>query len=168
MKANIIVISIGVLILVGLAIGACLRFYFYAPGRILQEGRVIAEVNGYKITDADFAAELDKTKIMAFGEGKERGRVIMDNLINNAIILKEAERTGVDKDKDFVKTVERFWQQSLIKLTLERKIEEIRSRSDIKTKKAEEKAFEDWLTNLRKKADIEIYDERFIDITEGR
>ena len=49
----------------------------------------------------------------------------MDNLIERKLILKEAEKISLDKDKNFLSSIQDFWEQSLLKLMLERKIKEL-------------------------------------------
>ncbi|MFQ5680847.1 MAG: hypothetical protein ACE5GG_02175 [Candidatus Omnitrophota bacterium] len=49
----------------------------------------------------------------------------LDTFISRKLILKEAERKGLDKDPEFLKDVQLFWEQSLLKLMLSRKMKEL-------------------------------------------
>jgi len=49
----------------------------------------------------------------------------LDSYLTRMLILKEAVDKRLDKDEEFLKNVESFWQQSLIKIMLDRKIKEL-------------------------------------------
>ena len=49
----------------------------------------------------------------------------LDVLIERKLILKEAEKLGLDKDPAFLASVQIFWEQSLLKLVLNEKIREL-------------------------------------------
>ena len=55
----------------------------------------------------------------------ESKKEFLDNFIARMLILREADRTGMDKNPEFLKSVQLFWQQSLIKMMVDRKIKEI-------------------------------------------
>ena len=52
----------------------------------------------------------------------------LSRLIERELLVQEAQRLGLDRDPDFMRTIERFWKEALIKLLLDRKSEEIGSR----------------------------------------
>jgi len=61
----------------------------------------------------------------------------LDNFIMRKLIVLEGTAAGLDKDPEFMKNVEFFWQQSLIKMMIDRKIKELSSKvkvsdSDVK------------------------------------
>ncbi len=41
------------------------------------------------------------------------------------MLLQEAQRQGIDREKDFMKSIENYWEQALLRLLLERKSKEI-------------------------------------------
>ena len=49
----------------------------------------------------------------------------LNNYVTRLLILKEAEKVGLDKEPSFLKNVQFFWQQSLIKMMLDRKIKDL-------------------------------------------
>lgn len=49
----------------------------------------------------------------------------LETLITRRLMLKEAEYYGLDRDEKFLKSVEFFWQQSLLKLVIERKLQDL-------------------------------------------
>ena len=61
----------------------------------------------------------------------------LDNFITRNLIVLEAKETGLDKDPEFLKNAEYFWQQSLMNMMLDKKVKEISSKirvtdSDVK------------------------------------
>ncbi|GEM_PF-694093 len=52
----------------------------------------------------------------------------LGRLIERELLVQEAQRLGLDREPEFMKTIERFWKEALIKLLLDRKIQEISDR----------------------------------------
>jgi len=48
----------------------------------------------------------------------------LNNMINQKLILLDAEKKGLDKNKEFLKMVENFWQQSLLTMAMQEKVRE--------------------------------------------
>ena len=69
------------------------------------------------------AKEFDEAfKMSGSADKKDANRKeFLDNFINRKLILKEAENLGVNKDPEFLKSIQMFWEQSLLKLALDRK-----------------------------------------------
>jgi len=63
----------------------------------------------------------------ASSDNPEARKEFLGNFLTRMLLLREAERTGADKDPEFLKSVQLFWQQSLVKLMLDRKIKELAS-----------------------------------------
>jgi len=108
---------------------AILLIVFLIPG---CSGRgpseeVVARINDYEMTVEDFQTES--------GEIIKGGRVvggipiikedILDALITKQLILQEAQRRGLDKEKDFMETIELYWEQTLIKNLLKERFAKI-------------------------------------------
>jgi len=77
-----------------------------------------------KISQKEFQNAFKKsvyTQTPAKGARKE----FLENFINRKLILKEAEELGLDKDSQFLDNVQAFWEQSLLKLVLDKKIKEL-------------------------------------------
>lgn len=55
-------------------------------------------------------------------EGKEE---FLDTFISRKLILREAERIGLDKDPEFLKNIQIFWEQSLLKLFISQQMKEL-------------------------------------------
>ncbi len=89
--------------------------------------RVVAQVNNYTMMVEDLRYELkniphDAASLLKTEEGRMR---YMDSLLGKEILLQEAQRQGIDKEKDFMKSIENYWEQALLRLLLQRKSQEI-------------------------------------------
>ena len=119
---------------------------------------VLAKVNNYEITKEEFSEEF-KDYTRGHADTPEARREFLDNLINRKLILQDAEKKSLDKDANFLKAIQHFWEQSLLKLAVEKKVNEIAASSGTgtrMTKEAEARALNDWMEGLKKKADIKI------------
>lgn len=91
------------------------------------EGRVIATINNYQLTTADFKEGLKTTiaqKNLAVEPAKAK-EDILEKLIIRKILVQEAQKENFDKEKSFMMEIERYWEQALIKLLVEKKLREI-------------------------------------------
>jgi len=105
-----------------------------APRQVKQ---VLAKINDYDITKEEFQEEFKQS---AFGrvDTLESRKEFLNNLINRKLILQDAQRKNLDKDKSFLKMIERFWEQSLLKLALDKKTKEIAGAALVSDKTIEE------------------------------
>jgi hypothetical protein len=92
-----------------------------------KENKVLAKIQNYELTTEDFRAE---TRLTA--PNKELSRdlqkakeELLDEMIMKKIILQEAVRHNFDKDKAFMKEIERYWEQALFKLLTKEKMDEL-------------------------------------------
>ena len=122
---------------------------------------ILAKVNNYEITRSEFEGEF---KVSPYGkiDTPESRKDFLNTLIDRKLILQYAQQKDYDKEKGFLKLIEKFWEQSLLKVALDKKTREIESKissSDWEAKRAEEtKMMSDWMNELRKNAHITIKD----------
>jgi hypothetical protein len=130
------------------------------PNAGAQKDAVVT-VNNYNIMRDEFESEF---RASAYGDTDtpESRRNFANTLIDRKLILQYAQRTGLDKEEAFLKAIERFWEQSLLKVALDRKTREIESKipvSDWAAKRTEEaKRMSDWMNELRQGAHVTIQD----------
>lgn len=110
-----------------------LAFFFVSgccqkPCAIADKDAVV-KINNYVITRDEFEQEF---KDSAYGktDTPESRQNFLTTLIDRKLILQYAQKEGLDKEKGFLKMIEKFWEQSLLKIAL-----------DQKTKKARESSF---------------------------
>lgn len=97
------------------------------------EDQEVASVNDFKIIISDFKTAVNP--VLEYGKVGESGWVakeaILDNLVTKKLLIMEAQSQGLDRDRAFMKEVERFWEQSLIKLLLKKKSDEFTARISV-------------------------------------
>jgi hypothetical protein len=84
---------------------------------------VVAKVGSYVITRQEFKEAYKNSSFAAQNTLGSR-RTFLNNMINQKLILLDAQKRGLDKSKEFLKMVENFWQQSLLTITLQEKAKE--------------------------------------------
>ena len=119
-----------------------------------KDKQILARINNYEITKQEF---LEEFKDSAYGvsDTEESRKSFLENLINRKLILQDAQRQGLDKDSAFLKSIERFWEQSLLKVMLDKKSKDI-SLLKGAVKKEAVNAYDGWIEGLRKNSDIKI------------
>jgi hypothetical protein len=89
-----------------------------------DEKDILASVNNYRITVKEFDEEFK-----AYSAGREdtpeARRKFLDTLIDRKLILQDAEKKGLTKDPGFLKMIEVVWEQSLLKIAINKKEKEI-------------------------------------------
>ncbi|MDP8265850.1 MAG: hypothetical protein P9M07_02755 [Candidatus Aceula meridiana] len=139
------------IILIGLiALGAGL--FGYQQDR--KPDQALARINNYSMSVKDFENELEYT-----GYGIDTSadpRYIMDVIIDEQLLVQEAQRQGLHKRKSFLITIEHYWKQTLIKELMDKETQRIQKEL---APADQEKAFQDWLDKLRSKAHIQINQE---------
>jgi hypothetical protein len=74
-----------------------------------DKDQVVAQVNNYTVTIDDFKHEAGMS---IPGAAKD---LILQDIITKELLLQEAQRMDLDKNKLFMKEIEDYWKQSLIK-----------------------------------------------------
>ena len=118
---------------------------------------VIARIGDYSLYKEDFLSELSlyppeyRNKIP-----KEQ---LLNDIIEKKVLLLEARRQGLDRDPEFMRMVERFWGQSLLRSLLNKKSEEVLASIPETEKDRNRKAsgmLKAWITGLERDTRIEI------------
>ena len=82
------------------------------------------KIDNINITANEYA-EAFKNSPYASSDTPEARKEFLNNFITRMLIFREAERIGMDKNPEFLNSIQFFWQQSLLKLMLDRKIKEL-------------------------------------------
>ena len=83
-----------------------------------DKNQVVAKVNDYKVTIDDFRHEAGMS---IPGASKE---LILQDIVIKELLLQEAQKMKLDKNKFFMKEIEDYWKQALIKRLITIKGEE--------------------------------------------
>jgi peptidyl-prolyl cis-trans isomerase C len=84
--------------------------------------KVLARINNYEIGKDEFKREF-KESIFGAQDTEVARREFLNHLINQKLILQDAQRRGLDKTRGFLGAIENFWEQTLLRTALEQKIE---------------------------------------------
>jgi len=89
-----------------------------------QPDAPVVSIGDIKITKTEFEKDFAKFNLSK-PDTKEARREFLDNLINRKLILKEAETKGFDREGSFLENVQDFWEQSLLKIAVDKKAREL-------------------------------------------
>lgn len=90
-----------------------------------EKDQVALRIDGVTVTVSEFEKAYQELKF-APQEMPPR-KAFLDRFITRKLILKEAEKMGLDKKEEFLQDVQIFWEQTLLKMTLSQKMNEIAS-----------------------------------------
>jgi len=88
---------------------------------------IIADINGYKLTRADFLGQL-KAEVefnRDFKVTRQAKQEFLEQIIRRELLIQEAQRQRLDRQPKFVRAIERYWESTLIRDLLELKGEQI-------------------------------------------
>lgn len=104
----------------------CALFFIAGSGCAKSEkDQVALRIGGINVTVSDFETAYQELKF-APQEMPPR-KAFLDRFITRKLILQEAEKMGLDKKEEFLQDVQIFWEQTLLKMTLSQKMNEIAS-----------------------------------------
>jgi peptidyl-prolyl cis-trans isomerase C len=119
----------------------------------------VVSINNYNITRAEFEKEF-KDSTYGRTDTPESRKDFLESLVDRKLILQQAQKDGLDKERGFLKSIEKFWEQSLLKAALDKKTKEIAAKlsaAGMDAKRGEEsRIMNDWIKELRAKAHIKV------------
>jgi hypothetical protein len=104
--------------------GLCLGLVFGACQKADKTKQIAITIGDIKISVAEFE-EAFRRSFYGREDTPAARQEFLKAYIMRLLILQEAERKGLDRDPQFLKDVEAFWQQSLVKLILDKKMSQI-------------------------------------------
>ena len=121
-----------------------------------KDKKILAKINNYEITLSEFEEQFQESSY-AKDNTPEAKKDFLKVLIGRKLILQDAQQKNLDKKKEFLRMIERFWEQSLLKLALQQKSQEIANSTDVKNnKQGQDQLMNDWMGQLEKKAKISV------------
>lgn len=127
-------------------------FLVYCSQEIDEKGKVLAIINDYNLMLDEFQSQLS-SELEIFDDfklTKEAKKDFLDRLITKEVLIQEAKKLKLDRKKEFIKTIERYWEATLIKNLLEKLGRQISKRILIS-----EQEIEDYYSE-REKADAKL------------
>ena len=95
----------------------------FCGGKPGEEEKPIAKVNDFVIVDGSFRQELAASAYLRDSPGLsyEDKKKFLDAQIRKELLIREATELGLDREEEFRQTIERYWEQTLIKTLLQKK-----------------------------------------------
>lgn len=87
----------------------------------IDEVKVLARVNDYQILLDEFQFQLAE-EMELDGDlklTKDEKKKFLDRLIKKELLIQEAKRIKLDRSEEFIQTIERYWESTLIRNLLE-------------------------------------------------
>ena len=116
-----------------------------------ETGPIVARVNEYKMTADDLKEDIENSPYSA--DEKKDINEFLDLSIRKQVLIQEAQKLGLDRQRPFMKTIERYWEQTLIREILKKKMQEI---SKTVPKSEQTQALDNWMEQLYNDSDITI------------
>ena len=88
---------------------------------------VVFSVDGYNVTLSEFNEGFDRSDYSEREDIAQARVEYAQHLIDQKLILLDAQKKGLDKDQEFLKSIEHLWEQSLTTVALGRKLRSIKS-----------------------------------------
>ncbi len=92
-----------------------------------KDRKIVAMINRYAMTADDFndEAKLILANKNFSGNPATIREDLLNEMINKKVLLQEAERRNFDKNAAFMKEIERYWEQALLKLLIRQEMGEL-------------------------------------------
>lgn len=125
--------------------------------------RLVVKINDFYMTEEELRDKMIHSPYSS--EMSKNLEEFLDIAIREQVLIQEAQRQGLDKEKTFMKTIERYWAQTLIKELLDKQSSKIIQSVSQEKRDA---AMDAWVNELYKKADIKIYNNVLEDIRKSK
>lgn len=87
--------------------------------------KIVVRINEYTLTPDEFNEVYAESGV---AEDTPRAREkFIDNLITRKLLLQEAQKEDIDKQRSFLRTIENLWEQALLKIVMDQKAKELAS-----------------------------------------
>jgi len=98
-----------------------------------EKERVLARINDFELTLSEFEEQLAGEIEMNsdYKLTQEAKTQFLEQLVRKELLIQEAQRLKIDRRDKFVKGIERYWEQTLIRDLIDLKNQEIRKRTAI-------------------------------------
>lgn len=92
-----------------------INLFYMWPHKPMAQKDIAVTINGHQLAQADLKAEETQS-----GYHQETKADMLDSLITKELLIQEAQRLKIDKEENFRKTLKIFYEQSLIKILMDR------------------------------------------------
>ena len=114
--------------------------FLCCSGEQKEPKEVLARVNNFELTFAEFerqlARELELDPDLRLT--KEAQKTFLEELIRKELLIQEAKKRRLDRKERFIRSMERYWEATLIKDLMELKGAEIDGRTYVSTEEIQD------------------------------
>ena len=114
--------------------------------------KIAVRISSYSLTAGEFNDLFDDLNIKDTPRAR---RAFLNNLIIRKLLVKEAQRQGLDREKDFLRSIENFWEQSLVKIIIDKKTNQFAKDGGISAIETEDD-YNLWIEKLKNETRIEV------------
>ena len=92
-----------------------------------DKANIIAKINDFQLTKNEFQKKFIKEMEYSntYKTTSEAKNKFLQTIIKKELLIQEAKKRGIDKKKEFMSAIERYWEATLIKHLMETKSREI-------------------------------------------
>jgi hypothetical protein len=101
-----------------ICVASLLTLYFVWPDKPMQDSKVAVTVNGHDLAKTTVAAEGTRG-----GYHNEDYAELLDSVIMRELLIQAAQLSKIDKEESFRESLKTFYEQSLIKILMDRQYE---------------------------------------------
>jgi len=81
------------------------------------------KIGSIDISAGEFEEEFNDSRYVYMGDTGRR--MFLEHYVDTKLILMEAEHMGLDRDQEFLKDIQHFWEQALLKRVIDEKNKEL-------------------------------------------
>lgn len=108
------------IILAIVSLATILSLFSLLPGKSPSKGEIALSINGHDIARDTIDSETEKGCYHSENQSE-----IFDAMITRELLIQEAERQNINKEESFRQSLKQFYENSLIKILLDRKNEQL-------------------------------------------
>ncbi|MCX7661355.1 MAG: hypothetical protein N2Z79_01565 [Candidatus Omnitrophica bacterium] len=101
----------------------------FVLGCTKKKEEILLRINSFTLTREEFEERLKEAGLNSSSSVEKEK--FLEGLINQKLILLEAERQGLNQEKEFLRSLEDFYEKNLLKLILDRKAKEIATKVSV-------------------------------------
>ncbi len=104
--------------------------FLYCSGGQEGQREVLARINDFELTRAEFERQLARELELDadFRLTKEAKKTFLEEVIRKELLIQEAKKRGLDRKEKFIRSMERYWEATLIRDLMELKGAELGDR----------------------------------------
>jgi len=97
--------------------------FFSGCSKKKNDEKILARINDYELYVSEFENEaaLTMANKNMYKDLSSAKKALLDEIITKKLLIQEAQKENFDKEKFFMKEIERYWEQTLLKLLFAKK-----------------------------------------------